>query len=60
MPTDKRPTTLRLPEIAFEKVRYLAYKEKRSINGQIERAIDFYIDEYEKKHGPIPVDDLDE
>ena len=53
MPTDKRPTT-------FEKVRYLAYKEKRSINGQIERAIDFYIDEYEKKHGSIPVDDLDE
>ena len=60
MATDKRPTMLRLPERTYEKVRYLAYKERRSINMQIEQAIEVYISAYECKNGPIPIDGLSE
>ncbi len=56
MATDKRPTMLRLPETTYEKVRYLAFKERRSINMQIEHALETYIAEYEKANGPIQVD----
>jgi len=56
MATDKRPTMLRLPEYTYEKVRYLAYKERRSINLQIEHALNVYIEKYEADHGPIPID----
>jgi hypothetical protein len=47
---------LRLPETAYEKVRYLAYKERRSINMQIEHAIETYIAAYEEQNGEIPID----
>ncbi len=53
MATEKRPTMLRLPEEIYEKVRYLAFIERRSINMQIEHAISQYIDAYERQHGPI-------
>lgn len=53
MATDKRPTMLRLPENLYEKVRYLAYVEHRSINMQIEYALETYISNYEKSHGVI-------
>lgn len=57
MATDKRPTMLRLPEETYEKVRFLAYAERRSINMQIEHALEVYIAAYEAKHGQIPVPD---
>ncbi len=53
MATDKRPTMLRLPEEIYEKVRYLAYIEHRSVNMQIEHALLRYIADYEKQHGSI-------
>lgn len=55
MATDKRPTMLRLPEPLYEKVRYLAYVEHRSVNMQIEHALELYIADYESKHGPISI-----
>ncbi len=55
MPTDKRPTMLRLPETLYEKVRYLAYVERRSMNLQIEHALHVYIENYEAAHGPIVI-----
>ena len=60
MATDKRPTMLRLTEQMYEKVRYLAYIEHRSVNAEIEQAIEFYIANYENSHGPIPIPDLSE
>lgn len=57
MATDKRPTMLRLPEKTYEKIRYLAYLQKRSLNMQIEYALETYIANYEKKHGPISIPD---
>ena len=53
MATDKRPTMLRLPEVMYEKIRYLAYVEHRSVNMQIEHALEVYISDYEAKNGPI-------
>lgn len=58
MATDKRPTMLRLPELLFEKTRYLAYVEHRSVNMQIEHALECYIADFEKKNGPIILPDL--
>lgn len=53
MATEKRPTMLRLPEDMYEKVRYLAFIERRSVNMQIEHALSKYIADYETQHGPI-------
>ena len=53
MATEKRPTMLRLPEDIYEKIRYLAFVERRSVNMQIEHALSKYIADYENQHGPI-------
>lgn len=57
MATDKKPTMLRLTEEMYEKVRYLAYVEHRSINAEIEQALSCYISSYEKQHGIISIPD---
>lgn len=53
MATEKRPTMLRLTEEMYEKIRYLAFVERRSINMQIEHALARYIEAYEERNGPI-------
>ena len=53
MATDKKPTMLRLPQDIFDKIRELAYIERRSMNMEIEHALQVYISAYEKEHGPI-------
>ena len=60
MATDKRPTMLRLPEEIYEKTRYLAFMERRSVNAQIEQALASYIADYESKHGVIQLPTPDE
>lgn len=60
MATDKRQFTLRIQEETYEKMRYLAFKERRSIAMEIETAMLAYIAEYEKANGPIQVDVLSE
>ena len=52
---DKIPTTIRLPAEVYEKLRFLAYAERRSINGMVEHAIKAYIRQYEERSGPIVV-----
>ena len=54
MATDKRPTMLRIPDDMYEKIRLMAFIEKRSVNGQIEFAIEQSIRAFELKHGKIP------
>lgn len=53
MPTDKRVFTLRLQEDNFNKIKYIAEKNKRSIAMQIEYLVEQFIDEFEKEHGKI-------
>ena len=42
--------TLRLPDELYKKLKELAYKEDRSINGQINYIIKKYIEEKEKEN----------
>lgn len=53
MATNKRVFTLRLEEDNFEKIKYIADKNKRSIAKQIEYVIEQHILDYERKHGSI-------
>ena len=55
MATDKRVFTLRLAEENFEKIKYIAGKNKRSIAMQIEYLIEQYVEEYEEKNGSIQI-----
>lgn len=55
MATDKIPTMLRLPYPTLHKVKFLAQKESRSVNMQIEHALNVYIEAYEQQHGVIEV-----
>lgn len=57
MATNKRVFTLRLEEGNFEKIKYIADKNKRSIAMQIEYLIEQHIDEYERKYGSIHMDE---
>ncbi len=53
MATDKRQFTLRIQDETYEKMRFLAYVERRSIAMEIETAMLAYIANYENQHGPI-------
>jgi hypothetical protein len=53
MATDKRQFTLRIQDETYEKMRFLAFAERRSIAMEIETAMLAYIAEYEKQHGAI-------
>ncbi len=55
MATDKRAFTLRLEQENFEKIKFIADKNKRSIAKQIEYLIEQNIKDYETKHGTIPL-----
>jgi hypothetical protein len=55
MPTNKRVFTLRLQEDNFNKIKYIAEKNKRSIAMQIEFLVEQFISEYEKDHGKIDI-----
>lgn len=54
MPTDKRQFTLRVQEENFEKIKYIADKNKRSIAMQIEFIMEECIRSYEEENGDIP------
>lgn len=60
MATDKRQFTLRLQDETYEKVRYLAYADHRSVAMEIEHILLRYITEYEAEHGSIAIPTLDE
>ena len=55
MATEKRQFTLRVQEDTYERARYLAYIERRSIAMEIEHMINTYASAYEKEHGSIPL-----
>lgn len=55
MATDKRQFTLRVQDETYEKIRYLAYVERRSIAMEIEHAMLDYIARYEAQHGAIAI-----
>lgn len=58
MATDKRQFTLRLSEENFEKIKYIASVNKRSIAMQIEFLIEQHIKQWEQEHGEIKINEI--
>lgn len=48
--------TLRVDRLLFQKSRYIAESEGRSANKEIEQYLKRRVAEFEKEHGPIPVE----
>jgi hypothetical protein len=48
---------LRIPTETMDKLKYIAYRNGRSANKEIEQLILKYIASWEKAHGPILFDD---
>ena len=57
MPTKKPIIQIVLTEKYNKKLDYIAKEEERSKSNQGARMIEKYIDEYEEKHGEIPIDE---
>ena len=55
MATDKRQFTMRMQDDTYEKIRYLAFRDRRSIAMEIEHILLEYIAAYEQEHGEIEV-----
>lgn len=55
MATDKRPFTMRMQAENFEKIKYIAEANKRSIAMQIEYLIEQCAADFEHRHGTIPI-----
>lgn len=55
MVSQENPYPLRVERSALEKIRYIAKRNSRSINKEIEFLINQHIESYEKEHGPIAV-----
>ena len=56
MPTNKIQTGLRLEPDILKKATWIARREKRSLNAQLEYAVQKCVEEYESLHGVIPVE----
>ena len=56
MPVQANPYPLRLEKEHMEKIRTLAKQGRRSINMQLCVAVEYYLEQYEKEHGTIPVE----
>lgn len=50
------PFSLRIPEELKEKIKVVADENKRSMNREIELALEQYVRAYEKKNGEIKLD----
>jgi hypothetical protein len=57
MATNKIQTGLRLDEETLKKITYIAKKQKRSLNAQIEFAVQACVEEFEAIHGIISAGD---
>lgn len=55
MPSNKPRFTYRPEEITLAKINYIAEKEKRTLNKQIDKLVCDYIEKYENEHGEINV-----
>jgi hypothetical protein len=56
MNAQKIQVGLRLEPDVLKKIAWLAKKQKRSLNSQIEFAVEQSVEDYEATHGPVPVE----
>jgi len=52
--------TLRVDRVLFKKFRYVAEYEGRSANKEIEQFLKRHVSEFEKQHGKIEVDSIED
>lgn len=57
MPTDRIQTGIRFPEELLRKLTYIAKKNHRSLNAQLEHLAQACVDAYEQEHGDIHLKD---
>ena len=53
MATDRIQTGIRFPETLLRKITYIAKKDHRSLNAQLEHLAQECVDAYEREHGEI-------
>ena len=51
--TDRIQTGIRFPEVLLRKITYIARKNHRSLNAQLEHLTQQYVDQYEDTYGHI-------
>jgi hypothetical protein len=56
LPTNKIQTGLRLEPDVLKKATWIAKKQKRSLNAQLEFAVQQCIEDYEAANGAIPIE----
>lgn len=56
MATNKVQTGLRLESETLEKITYIAKRNKRSLNAQLEFLVQECVETFEKQHGVISLD----
>lgn len=56
MATDKVQTGIRFETTTLRKITYIAKRNKRSLNAQLEYLAHNCVKEYESEHGPIVLD----
>lgn len=56
MPTNKRVFTLRIDDELYEKLKFVADKNKRSLNRQIEFLAEQCVGKYEQEFGEIKME----
>ena len=59
MATDKRVFTLRLSDEVFDKIGVLATNEHRSLTNYIEFVLLKHLEDVEREHGPIRVEEAE-
>ena len=57
MDLSKMSTNFRVDEIAYKKTKVISKKEKRSINSQLEYFVIKAVQDYEKTHGEIIIEE---
>ena len=53
MATDRIQTGIRFPETLLRKITYIARKNHRALNAQLEHLAQLCVDEYEQQNGSI-------
>ena len=59
MPSKLPQFTIRIDPIMLKKIRYVAEYNARSANREVETLIRKHIEDFEREHGSISVDDLE-
>ena len=57
MDLSKMSTNFRIDEVVYKKTKAIAKKENRSINSQLEYFVMKQVEEYEKTHGEIIIEE---